>query len=157
RQSGQRGRCRGRDRRTVSEAAELSPAKRLLLERLLSGESAQTGRKIDGVKPRGGATPPPISLEQEHVWLHASMAGDRPLYNEPITIHRHGSFDLALLEESFNDIVRRHEIWRTAFVLADGAIRQIVHEELRIAIPLVDLSHLPEAEREAEALRLATA
>ncbi|MGA7266042.1 MAG: amino acid adenylation domain-containing protein [Stellaceae bacterium] len=124
---------------------------------MLSGEAERAGPKIAGVKPRGRGMPSPISPEQEHVWLHASVAGDLPLYNEPITIHRHGSFNLALLKESFNYILSRHEIWRTAFVLADGAIRQIVHDELRIAMPMVDLSHLPEAEREAEALCLATA
>ena len=98
----------------------------------------------------------PISLEQQNVWLHSSMAPGQPLYNEPITIHRKGSFDLALMEKSFNEMLRRHEAWRTSFQIVDGEVAPIVHHDLYVNLPLVDLTGLPAADREAEALRLAT-
>src|SRR5262249_45925831 len=50
----------------------------------------------------------------------------------------------------------RHEIWRTSFQEVDGDIAQIVHPELIVRLPLVDLTALPEAAREHEALRIAT-
>ncbi len=43
------------------------------------------------------------------------MAGDALIYNEPITIHRHGELDRSALARSFFEIVRRHEAWRTTF------------------------------------------
>lgn len=105
------------------------------------------------IRPRPVGSKVPLSAEQRRVWLHASQQPDLPIYNEPFTVHRYGSFDLAILEASLNEILRRHEVWRTSFS-PEG--EQVVHSELRVALPLVDLSDLPPAERETEALRLAT-
>ncbi len=136
-------------------AADLSERKRLLLEGFLRGDGALRRRWGERVEPRQMGEVPPISAEQQDVWLHASMAPGLPLYNEAITIHRNGSFDLPAFEQSFNEILRRHEIWRTSFEMADGRLRQIVHPELRVKLELVDLTDLPEAEREKAALRIA--
>ncbi|MBV8170208.1 MAG: non-ribosomal peptide synthetase, partial [Alphaproteobacteria bacterium] len=132
---------------------ELSDAKRQLLEKLLRGEAAAP---VGGVAPRESGVSVPISAEQRNVWAHAQMAPDVPLYNEPITIHRRGAFDLAVLERCLNEILRRHEIWRTSFTATDGDVEQVVHDDLRVSLPLIDLSHLPPPARAAAALRLAT-
>ena len=87
------------------------------------------------------------------MWLHASQQPELPIYNEPFTIHRHGSFDLGILEASMNEVLRRHEAWRTRFS-PNG--ETVIHTDIRVTLPLVDLSELPQAEREAEALRIAT-
>ncbi len=134
---------------------DLPDAKRRLLEKMLSGGAARK-RQAEGVTKRGASDPVPISLEQQNVWLHSSMAPSQPLYNEPITIHRKGSFDLALMEKSFNEMLRRHEAWRTSFQIVDGEVVPVVHHDLHVPLPLVDLTGLPVADREAEALRLAT-
>ncbi len=141
----------------MSSAAELSEAKRRLLERMLSGDAPpDEDQRANAVLPRPPGTVAPISADQEHVWLHAATSPDLPLYNEAITIHRTGGFDLVALEYSLNQIVRRNEIWRTSFEQRDGHIVQVVHEEIRVRLPVADLSGLPSDEREAEALRLAT-
>jgi amino acid adenylation domain-containing protein len=111
----------------------------------------------DAVLPRPPGTVAPISADQEHVWLHAATSPDLPLYNEAITIHRKGSFDAEALESSFNEVVRRNEIWRTSFEQREDRVVQVVHDRLRVRLPVTDLSVLPLAEREAEALRLAMA
>ena len=105
---------------------------------------------------RAAGTVLPLSPEQANVWVHAAMASHVPLYNEPITIHYRGAFDLKAFELSFNEILRRHEIWRTAFDIIDGDVRQIVHDELYVRLDLIDLSALMAEERQAEAVRLAT-
>lgn len=134
-------------------AAELSDVKSALLERMLRGEGG-ADRAADGIVPRDPRAVVPMSIEQQHVWMHAAMAPDVPLYNEPITIHRRGAFDRDAFERAFNEILRRHEIWRTGFRMTDGGVTQVVYADLRVRLPVIDLSHLPEAEREAEALRL---
>ena len=139
----------------MSTAAALSETKRRLLERMLRGEGAGGGRSVK-VVPRPAGTVAPVSAEQRHVWLHASMAPDLPLYNEPITIHRKGTFDLPVLEQCFDEILRRHEIWRSSFELIDGEPVQIVRQDVRVRLKLVDLTALPPSEREAAALRIAT-
>jgi amino acid adenylation domain-containing protein len=52
-----------------------------------------------------------------------------------------------------NEILRRHEAWRTSFS-PEGEV--VIHPVVRVTLPLLDLSGLPRAEREAEALRIAT-
>ena len=114
---------------------------------MLRGEGAPPARRPEGVAPRPPGTHAPISPEQRHVWLHAGMAHPLPLYNEPVTIHRRGPLDVAALEASLNEVVRRHEMWRTSFGLVAGEVVQVVHPELRVRLPFRDLSHLPEPER----------
>ncbi len=141
----------------MSNAADLSDAKRLLLRKMLSGAVATRGGETGQVTPRSPGTTAPLSPEQSNVWAHAAMAPDVPLYNEPITVHRKGGFDLAVMERAFNEILRRHEIWRTAFATVDGEVVQVVQPELSVRLTVTDLSGLPAPQREAEALRIATA
>lgn len=117
------------------------------------GQSADEEAPVE----RNTAGLPPLSFGQRQVWLHAQLAPDLPLYNEVVTIHKSGPLDVAALERAFNEIVRRHEAWRTTFPLADGQPVQMVHPATQFQLPVLDLRHLPEAERAPEALRIATA
>lgn len=135
---------------------QLSEAKRLLLQKMLSGAGSGGADEGPRVTPRAQGMVAPISPDQSQVWLHEQMAPDAPVYNEAVTVHRTGPFDLAVMERSFNEILRRHETWRTSFEDVDGAIVQVVHPELRVRLTLEDLTSLPRSEREAAALRMAT-
>ena len=128
----------------------LSQTKRRLLQQHMRGIAAR--ERSESIRPRPPGTVVPLSPEQRRVWLHASQHPEVPLYNEPITIHRHGRLDPGLLEASLNEILRRHEIWRTT-VSPDGGT--VIHDVVRVTLPFADLSVMPPAEREAEALRLA--
>ena len=130
----------------------LSDSKRQLLEKMLRG--AEPAARVEPIAPRAPDAPIPLSADQRQVWLHAIMAPDVPLYNESITIHRFGSFDRAAMERSVNEILRRHEAWRTAFVEEGGELVQCVRPHRDIALPYDDVSHLPEAERDAAALKI---
>ncbi len=139
----------------MPETAQLSDAKRRLLTKYLQGR--MEGRPaVQAIPRRAPDEAIPLSYAQEQVWLHAQMAPDIPLYNEPVTIHYTGSLDVAALEQSFNEILRRHEAWRTCFVTIDGAPVQKVEPSVTVPLPVVDLRHLPDEQREAEALRIAT-
>src|SRR6202453_2645683 len=129
----------------------LSEAKRRLLQRRMRG--TPNGNESKHIRPRAAGAIVPLSAEQRRVWLHASQQPDLAIYNEPFTIHRHGSFDLGILEASMNEVLRRHEAWRTSFSPED---EEVIHDTVRVTLPFVDLSGLPAAEREAEALRIAT-
>ncbi len=134
---------------------ELSPAKRQLLDRLLAGQAKAAGAAPDRITPRPAGTIPPISAEQQDVWLHAAMAPDVPLYNEAFTIHHKGPFDPAIFERSLNEVVRRLELWRSSFEMRDGRLRQIVRPALHLKVDTVDLTALPAGDRDAVALRIA--
>src|SRR5438270_619346 len=104
-------------------SSSLSEARRELLERCLHGQLSW--RPAEEVIPRRNPSEPvPLSYSQEQVWLHAQLVPDLPLYNEPVTIHYSGDLDIPALEVSFNEILRRHEAWRTCFTVVDGEPRQ---------------------------------
>jgi hypothetical protein len=130
---------------------QLSDAKRRLLEQRARGTGPPN--EDQHIRRRSEGATVPLSAEQRRVWLHASQQPDLPIYNEPFTIHRQGSFDLGILEASMNEVLRRHEAWRTSF--SPGG-EEVIHDSVRVTLPFVDLSGLPAAEREAEALRIAT-
>ncbi len=82
--------------------------------------------------------------------LHSRLAGDTPIYNEPITLGRHGQLDREALERSFTEVVRRHEAWRTTFAWeGDHAVQIVQPAPEEIVFPFVDLSAHVEAKREA--------
>ncbi len=147
------GQNKDKDKEVRVEARKqgLSDAKRRLLQQRMRG--AESPNESQHIRPRPEGATVPLSAEQRRVWLHASQQPDLAIYNEPFTIHRHGSFDLGILEASMNEVLRRHEAWRTSFS-PEG--EEVIHDTVRVTLPFVDLSGLPAAEREVEALRIAT-
>jgi amino acid adenylation domain-containing protein len=138
----------------MAETLEISEQKRKL-ERYLQQRSeeayvpAAIPRRAPGAKI-------PLTFAQQQVWLHAQLAPHLPVYNEPFTVHRKGPLDVGALERSFTEIIRCHEAWRTTFATVDGEPVQVVHPPFEIKLPLVDLRTLPQSERVAAALQLAT-
>ncbi len=97
----------------------------------------------------------PLSLLQEGIWFVEQLYPGSPFYNEPMTLYFNGTMNVAALEQSLKQIIKRHEIWRTTFSVVDGQPLQIIHPEWDFSLPVIHLEDLPETEREAEALRLA--
>ncbi|MDQ6625643.1 MAG: amino acid adenylation domain-containing protein [Verrucomicrobiota bacterium] len=131
-------------------------ARRALLQRYLRGSASPVSSDASTIPRRNASSSAPLSYSQQQIWLHSRLAGDAPIYNEPITLRRHGELNHQALERSFTEVIRRHEAWRTTFVWDGDHGRQIVQPPPdHIALPLTDLSSHADAEREA--LRLATA
>ncbi len=122
----------------------LTPAKQALLEALLKekGLSLPKWRLISRSKT---GEPAPLSFAQQRLWFLALMERDGYVYNVPSVYHIHGLLDIQALEDSLNEIVRRHAILRTTFIEIDQQARQIVAPELKIRINQVDWRSVPEA------------
>jgi amino acid adenylation domain-containing protein len=97
----------------------------------------------------------PTSFAQRLFWLQEQIGPDTPAYNLPRVFLIRGRLDAAVLRESFQVLLRRHDVLRTSFAERDGAILQEVHQEVPIELPFRDLTDLPAHERKGEALRLA--
>ena len=69
-------------------------------------------------------------------------------YNIPNVLHASGPLHLDALAQSINEIRRRHEVLRTTFAVCDGQPVQIIGPAVAEELPLVDLSGVPEAERQ---------
>ncbi|GAC1398976.1 MAG: hypothetical protein NVSMB49_08120 [Ktedonobacteraceae bacterium] len=140
----------------MSQTTELSEAKRALLNKYLRGNISETPKGTSLIPRRPQSDVAPLSYGQQQLWLLAQLMPDTPVYNECVTIYLPGPLDVAALEWSLNEIIKRHEAWRTSFPAEDGQPIQRIHPSLTLPLPVVDLRRLPSHEREAEALRLST-
>ncbi|WP_255206439.1 condensation domain-containing protein, partial [Janthinobacterium sp. BJB401] len=96
-----------------------------------------------------------LSYSQQRIWFMDRFTGGGAAYNIPRAFEVQGRLDRAALERTLNEIVRRHEVLRTTFDMADGAPVQVIAPELRLAMPVTDISGLPPDERQARAKWLA--
>ena len=134
--------------------ANLSPAKLELMLRQLgkSKPACATGQPIPRRTSTGSA---PASFAQEGLWFLNQLEPDSPAYNVPLTVRLEGALNIAALEESLGEVVSRHESLRTTFGLESGSLVQIIAPPASLKLPVVDLSGLAEAAREAAATKLA--
>jgi hypothetical protein len=91
----------------------------------------------------------PTTLAQQSFWYLDRLEPGNPCWNIAVRFRIVGALKVPLLERSIGEIVRRHEVLRTAFALSDGDLVQIVHSDATIPLPLEDLSHLEATERDA--------
>jgi len=122
-----------------------------------AGRAAGDRATAAAIPRRADRGSPPLSFAQQQVWLHAQLAPDVPLYNEPVTIRYRGALEPSTLAQAFAELTARHEAWRTVFVTEEGRPVQRVLPSLALDVPFDDLRGLPAEAREAEAVRLATA
>ncbi|HBB98647.1 MAG TPA: non-ribosomal peptide synthetase [Blastocatellia bacterium] len=134
----------------------LSDAKQALLQKYLSGNMEVPAAESWAIARRAPGDPARPSLGQEQLWIHAQLVADPLIYNEPVTVRRTGPLDISALQHSLNEIIRRHEAWRTNFAIQNGQLVQVINPVLELELPFQDLRGLDESEREVEALRLAT-
>lgn len=134
----------------------LSPARRALLVKELQKEAAQTNGSQD-IPRRTQAGSIPLSFSQQRLWFITQLDSDSPLYNVPEAIELTGPLNVAALEQSFNEITRRHDAVRTTFRFVDREPRQICTPSRRLSLRVIDLTQLPVLERETCARRLVEA
>jgi amino acid adenylation domain-containing protein len=109
---------------------------------------SSTAEEVRRIEPRKQTGPCPLSFAQEQFWLlHQMVPPGSPVYNIVDTIAISGTYHAFALKSALAELVRRHEILRTAFVLPDGQLRQMVSPASDLALPELDLTSLPELER----------
>ncbi|MFC7589483.1 amino acid adenylation domain-containing protein [Nonomuraea antimicrobica] len=129
--------------------AALPASLRDQLRRRLAG-AAEAADEIRPA-PRDGVLP--LSPAQQRLWFLDDYEPGGIDYNTSIALRLSGPLDVPALAAAVNGVVARHESLRTTFDSADGSGVQIVHNELRLALPVVegssqDLDHLVRTEIE---------
>ncbi|MFC1718242.1 condensation domain-containing protein [Candidatus Poribacteria bacterium] len=97
-----------------------------------------------------------LSSVQKRLWFIDQLEPESPAYNIPVAVRISGPLDIAVLDQAFNEIIRRHEVLRTVCTTAKGLPLQNIVPFSTVSLPVIDLRNLTETEKESEALRLAS-
>jgi amino acid adenylation domain-containing protein len=99
------------------------------------------------------AGPIPLTMTQEQLWGLDRLLPGAPFSNMPYAVHLTGACNATALEQSFNEIIKRHAALRTTFTTVAGQPVQIIAPTPYLPLPVEDLGALPQAERETTAQR----
>ncbi len=131
--------------------ATLSAFQREKLDELLR-QSERAPAQVIPRRPRDEASP--LSFAQERLWFLDQLEPASIAYNMCTPFRITGRLNAIALEQSIDETVRRHASLRTTFVSRDGQPVQVISPSRVLALPIVDISSLPDTECEAVAQRL---
>ncbi|MBW4602153.1 MAG: amino acid adenylation domain-containing protein [Calothrix sp. FI2-JRJ7] len=95
----------------------------------------------------------PLSFAQARLWFIAQLQPGST-YNIFHAIRLKGSLNQTALEQSINEIIRRHEVLRTRLITVDGQPVQMIVPSLQLSLPLIDLQAFTATEQEAKVQQL---
>ncbi|HEX7772005.1 MAG TPA: condensation domain-containing protein, partial [Pyrinomonadaceae bacterium] len=84
----------------------------------------------------------PLSFAQQRLWFLDQWEPSSPFYNLPTALRLSGRLELAVLQRTLFEVMRRHEVLRTSFPSVAGQPRQRIVESWQPALPLIDLAGL---------------
>ncbi|MEH2094791.1 amino acid adenylation domain-containing protein [Nostoc sp.] len=96
----------------------------------------------------------PVSFAQERVYFIQQLAPENSAYQFQAKIRFRGQLDVTVLHQCLDEIVQRHEIFRTTYPAVNGKLFQVINPHEPISFKVIDLQALPESEQEAEAQKL---
>ena len=125
----------------------VEPTVQQLAEKIDGQDNKKAMPKESNVLRRIGKKTAPLSFPQDQIVFLTQLAPDNKAYTFQTTIHFSGSIDISVLERSLEEIVCRHDVFRTTFHVQDGQPIQRVHPPWKVSLPVDDLSKLPVQER----------
>ncbi|MFB9928485.1 amino acid adenylation domain-containing protein [Amycolatopsis halotolerans] len=101
----------------------------------------------------------PASYAQQRLWFLDQLEPGSPAYTVPMAVRLAGELSAPALRQALRTVAGRHETLRTTLADIDqsGVPSQLVAPVVDVALPAIDLSGLPAAERAEVAARLAAA
>src|SRR6266545_206780 len=137
-----------------NRVTSLSPEKQAILALRLRRKSPEVAN--EHIIPRRKETDAyPLSFAQQRLWFLSQLEPESVFYNIRQAVRLTGRLHVGVLRQSLNEIVKRHETLRTRFDAIEGRPVQIIAPAQALPLPLIDLSELPERERETITQQLA--
>ncbi|MCX7596999.1 MAG: condensation domain-containing protein, partial [Fischerella sp.] len=131
--------------------SHLSPAKKALLEKWKRGKL-----QTETIPKRQNSQPVPLSFSQKRLWFIDRLYHGSSFYHVSSALHLTGLLNVTALQRSLNEILRRHEAWRTIFVTEDEQPIQIILPQLTWEMPIINIEHLANIDWEIEVKQIAT-
>nr|MBW4550746.1 amino acid adenylation domain-containing protein [Aphanocapsa sp. GSE-SYN-MK-11-07L] len=116
--------------------------------------ATQAGLGVDAPPIEQRSNSAPLSFAQQRMWFLAQLEPENPFYNLPIAVALQGELYLGALEQTFHEILCRHEALRTHFETREGHPIAITTPATAFQMSLVDLSELTETRQDAEVQQL---
>lgn len=83
----------------------------------------------------------PLSFAQQRLWF-LDQFGSSIAYNLDLTLAFSGNLNLNALAKALQEIVNRHESLRTTFSTDNGTPYQVICPQVKINLPVIDLSNI---------------
>ncbi|MHC5763140.1 amino acid adenylation domain-containing protein, partial [Nostoc sp.] len=115
-----------------------------------TANKAGLGIETTKIEPIERSPQLPLSFAQQRLWFLAQLEPDSPFYNIPAAVRLKGELNYKALQQTFNEILCRHEALRTKFQTVEGQAVAIICQGKPLLVPLVDLSQLSSQQQEIE-------
>ena len=130
--------------------ANLSPAKRALLEKRLRGEQTAVSSPPTTIQPRPAAEPLHVSPAQERLWFLHQLNPASAAYNMHEAVAGTGRLHPEALQYALDGLVARHDALRTTFHASQGQPVPHVAPTQPLTLTIVDLQALPDGVQQTE-------
>ncbi|MDC6379896.1 amino acid adenylation domain-containing protein [Pseudomonas graminis] len=97
---------------------------------------------------------PPTSYAQEGIWILEKMTKGPAPYNIPMLFTMDGSLDVPLLECVLQQLIDRHEAFRTGIEILDDSLIQKVVTNVNFNLPILNISTLCPEDQQAESVKI---
>src|SRR5262245_7478347 len=135
-----------------------APTVAALASYLETARSSRDGAEMFSIRPVSRDRELLPSFAEQSLCFIDQLEPENPAYNLFSATELRGPVNVTVLEQSFSEIIRRHESLRTVFKWINGQPFQIILPVLTIPLPVVDLRDITSpTERKAEIRRLSTA
>jgi thioesterase domain-containing protein/aryl carrier-like protein len=112
-----------------------------------------TQQQAPSILPADRETALLLSCAQERLWLLAQFQREHGIYHLPYGFRLLGTLNRQALIQSLQEIVKRHEILRTAFSEVDNQPIAHIQPEARIVLAEFDVQAMALPQRDSEALQ----
>src|SRR5947209_16326505 len=112
------------------------------LRRRLAGQT----QRSNTIAPVDRSEPLPLSFAQQRLWFLNEFQPGGTEYNSALALRLQGPLQVPALTAALRKLVARHESLRTTFDEVNGKATQVVHGELDLAVPVVELAGATAAE-----------
>ncbi|MCY1015594.1 non-ribosomal peptide synthase/polyketide synthase [Pyxidicoccus sp. MSG2] len=119
-----------------------APTVERLAARIESARQSASGTRAPAIVPVPRTGPLPLSFAQQRLWFIDQLQPGSASYNMPTFVRMEGVLDVAALQRSFEELVRRHEALRTTFTQQEGQPLQLITPTGRLPLEVTDLSGL---------------
>ncbi|MCC5666144.1 amino acid adenylation domain-containing protein [Nostoc sp. CHAB 5784] len=121
-----------------------------LAKEIEAANKAGLGLATTKIEPIERSPQLPLSFAQQRLWFLAQLEPDSPFYNIPAAVRLKGELNIKALQQTFNEILSRHEALRTNFQTVEGQAIAVISETKPLRLPTIDISELSLDKQEVE-------